>query len=156
VFVFRWLRNFVTRRITQLANRPALIPLLVVAVIGVLAFWLAPDVSSRKDADDLSAVFTASLATTGVIFIGLVAAQVAVNDEAVTCYLTVTSYVLMALGIAASLGGLIVSLPLGLFRYAFAISVAGFVVAVVMVIVVASVHRSQTRKRFIRRGGNAP
>jgi uncharacterized protein YacL len=157
VFVFRRLRNFVRRRRTDLANRPALIPLLVAALVGVVAFILAPDVSNRNDADGLTDLFIGTVSTLGILMTAMVAVQVALSaNRAVARYLTKTSYGLVALGLVASLLGLIASLALSLYRYAFAISIAAVAVGIVVLIVVAGAHGAQGRDQFIRSGGEKP
>jgi uncharacterized membrane protein len=112
-------------RLAQAKTRTRLNPVprlcVLVALFGVGAGFLAPEVSTREQANSLSVVFIGLLAANVAIIVAYVSIARKRNQD-----LRTSSLVILGLGSLVCVASL-ARLPLGAFQVTFALGVASFV-----------------------------
>jgi hypothetical protein len=157
--------DFFRRRLGELTRRATALPLTAAIVSGVLAGLVAPPVDATHPAGHLGAFLGAVAAFSGAIFLGLAFMQVTSSRRThrVLRFIRLSTLLLVGLGIAASLLGLISSLPARVYRYLFAVSVGGLLDGLVAALFVAAAliaeqrdtARSERLKELRRHSGSS-
>ncbi len=148
--------EFFRRRLGELTRRVAAIPLAAAIVSGVLAGLLAPPVDATHPPGHLGAFFGPVAAFSGAIFLSLGFMQVTSSRRSLRVLRFIRLSVLLpvGLGVAASLFGLISSLPTWVYRYLFAVSVGGlldgFVAALFVAVALIAEQREAARSKRLR------
>jgi hypothetical protein len=141
---FRTKRGEIKRRLTGL---PQIVGLFSAAV----ACFLAPRVDAAHPADRLQGFFGVAAGLVFTIFLsfGLIQLSSNARPERVLRFFRPRTFIVLALGFAGALAGLITSLDTWTYRYLFAVTIGGLAAGIVCAVAVAFVSVAEQRAAAI-------
>jgi hypothetical protein len=121
--------DWVAKRKSELRrHRTALVAFLAI-LAGLIALLLAPDIDTRQDASDQSGFFIGGVAILAIV-LGAYAVFVATDRAKAGAYLNASAVFFAITGLIAAVCGLL-TLPLGVYQFAFAVMVAALLHGVI-------------------------